>query len=313
MWKRPPEGEAKPACRQRKPSFAPWSSGCPTPAAACLSLAAACFGECRRFEAATPKLCFGRGEGLPGQAWEAGHPVMLTFAASPRVPAGRRSAGRGPDLRDCLAGLGGCSAQVGDGAVLRRRPGPCAAPSSSGTTTPTKGVDLTLDEGYYGTTGDTFEFLSRSTAFRAGTGLPGLTWARRARSSCRTWGGGSGFLRADSAVKVGINRGLGLPCASVDGQHYVLASAQRPGHAPGAAHRCLGARRAECALWRTASVFPRMARTHRPSRRSGQASANLHGDAARTRCIEQRRAPAAMSRPSCCPWVRRATSAPSWV
>ena len=36
-------------------------------------------------------------------------------------------------------------------------------------------------------------------------------------------GRGSGFLRADSAVKVGINRGLGLPCASVDGQHYVLA------------------------------------------------------------------------------------------
>jgi hypothetical protein len=35
-------------------------------------------------------------------------------------------------------------------------------------------------------------------------------------------GRGSGFLRADSAVKVGINRGLGLPCANVDGTHYVL-------------------------------------------------------------------------------------------
>ena len=88
---------------------------------------------------------------------------------------------------------------------------------------PEEGVNLTLDEGYYGTTGDTFEFLSRSTAFRAGTGLPGLAWARKGPVFMPDLGRGSGFLRADSAVKVGINRGLGLPCASLNGQHYVLA------------------------------------------------------------------------------------------
>jgi hypothetical protein len=35
------------------------------------------FGTATRFEAASRNLCFGRGEGLPGQAWEAGHPIVL--------------------------------------------------------------------------------------------------------------------------------------------------------------------------------------------------------------------------------------------
>ena len=35
------------------------------------------FGSATRFAAATRELCFGRGEGLPGQAWEAGHPIVL--------------------------------------------------------------------------------------------------------------------------------------------------------------------------------------------------------------------------------------------
>ena len=54
------------------------------------------FGECRRFESATRKLCFGRGEGLPGQAWEAGHPVMLT---SLQAPAFRRAAAAQAEAR----------------------------------------------------------------------------------------------------------------------------------------------------------------------------------------------------------------------
>jgi hypothetical protein len=36
-------------------------------------------------------------------------------------------------------------------------------------------------------------------------------------------GRSSGFLRADSAVKVGINRGFALPCGCADGGNYVLA------------------------------------------------------------------------------------------
>ena len=35
---------------------------------------------------------------------------------------------------------------------------------------------MTLVDGYYGTTADTFEFISRRTTFRRGTGLPGMAW-----------------------------------------------------------------------------------------------------------------------------------------
>jgi hypothetical protein len=180
------------------------------------------FGECRRFEAATRNLCFGRGEGLPGQAWEAGHPVMLT---SLQAPAFRRAAAAQADGLSCAIALPAwVDAQLKSVTVLF-----CGGDQDHAGAIelwhndPDEGLDLTLAEGYYGTTGDTFEFLSRSTAFRAGTGLPGLAWARQGPVFMPDLGRGSGFLRADSAVKVGINRGLGVPCASVDGQHYVLA------------------------------------------------------------------------------------------
>ena len=35
------------------------------------------FGKAASFAAITRRLCFGRGEGLPGQAWDQGQPVML--------------------------------------------------------------------------------------------------------------------------------------------------------------------------------------------------------------------------------------------
>ena len=41
---------------------------------------------------------------------------------------------------------------------------------------PGESPDMTLDDGYYGTTADTFEFISRRTSFRRGTGLPGMAW-----------------------------------------------------------------------------------------------------------------------------------------
>ena len=41
------------------------------------------FGDAVRFAAASRNLCFGRGEGLPGQAWESGHPSVLKAISEP--------------------------------------------------------------------------------------------------------------------------------------------------------------------------------------------------------------------------------------
>jgi len=180
------------------------------------------FGESRRFEAATRDLCFGRGEGLPGQAWECGHPLMLK---SLEAPAFRRAAAAKADGLTCAVALPVftgdklCTVVVlfcSDDAGL-------AGAIELWHNEPEESSDMTLQSGHYGNTGDTFEFLSSHTSFRRGTGLPGLTWASQTPVFMPDLGRGSGFLRADSAIKVGINRGFAVPCSSIDGHVYVLA------------------------------------------------------------------------------------------
>ena len=180
------------------------------------------FGTATRFGANSRNLCFGRGEGLPGQAWEAGHPVILHQLSAPmfRREASARANGltcamalpifQGDRLTSVVVLFCGDD-QDHAGAIELWQNNPVA------------NVDMELLDGYYGSTGDTFEFLSRNTSFRAGTGLPGRAWARRAPVFMPDLGRGSGFLRADSAVQVGINRGFAIPGSCTDGNHYVLA------------------------------------------------------------------------------------------
>jgi hypothetical protein len=82
---------------------------------------------------------------------------------------------------------------------------------------------MTLADGYYGSTADAFEFISRRTAFRQGHGLPGMAWESRLPVFQEDLGKGERFLRADSAVKVGINRGFALPCATRGRSSFVMA------------------------------------------------------------------------------------------
>jgi hypothetical protein len=180
------------------------------------------FGDCKRFEAATRNLCFGRGEGLPGQAWDAGHPIMLT---SLEAPTFRRAAAALAEGLRCAIALPVFVAERLTAVVVFFCGGDQdhAGAIELWRNAPADSVDMNLQEGYYGSTGDTFEFLSRCTSFRVGTGLPGRTWQRRGPVYMPDLGRGSGFLRADSAVKVGINRGFALPCCCADGDNYVLA------------------------------------------------------------------------------------------
>ncbi len=53
-----------------------------------------------------------------------------------------------------------------------------------------------LADGYYGTTADAFEFISRRTAFRRGTGLPGTGLGHGLPVFLPDLGKGARFLRA---------------------------------------------------------------------------------------------------------------------
>ncbi len=180
------------------------------------------FGKAASFAAITRRLCFGRGEGLPGQAWDQGQPVMLRqFQGSyfQRIAAA--------DDEGLTCGIavptfihGRLTAVTvffcGDDDAH-------AGAIELWANQPTRSKDMRLVDGYYGNTGDTFEFVSRSTSFRHGNGLPGQAWARNKPVFMDNLGKGSGFLRADSAVKVGINRGFAFPCSSTDGSNQVMA------------------------------------------------------------------------------------------
>lgn len=180
------------------------------------------FGEATRFAAISNNLCFGRGEGLPGLAWDSGHPIVLkTLEGSYfRRAKAAQAAGltcaiavpifKGDRLSAVTVFFCGDDEDHAGAIELWRND-------------PAESSDMTLADGYYGTTGDTFEFISRSTSFRRGTGLPGMAWDTQKPVFLPNLGKGSGFLRADGAVKVGINRGFAIPCSTLDGSNFVMA------------------------------------------------------------------------------------------
>jgi len=180
------------------------------------------FGEAAVLADASAGLRFVRGEGLPGRAWASGRPIVLARLEGSyfrRVDAARAvglTCGialpifRGARLAAVVVFFCGDD-EAHAGAI------------ELWGNDPEESHDMTLVDGYYGTTGDTFEFISRATAFRKGNGLPGMAWERHKPVFLPDLGKGSGFLRADGAVKVGINRGFAIPCSTLDGSNFVLA------------------------------------------------------------------------------------------
>ncbi len=180
------------------------------------------FGTAHRFASISNNLCFGRGEGLIGQVWETGRPILLKRLEGSifRRAAVAKSAGLTSAIALPIFKDGELSSVVvlycGDdeehaGAIELWANEPEASDS------------MALVDGYYGTTGDAFESTSRTMSFRKGNGLPGQAWQSQQPVFQRDMGRGNGFLRADGAMKVGINRGFAIPCSTLDGSHYIMA------------------------------------------------------------------------------------------
>jgi hypothetical protein len=195
-----------------------------------LVLGSAHYGAATRFGASSRRMCFGRGEGLPGQAWEAGHPIVLTqFEGS----VFRRTAAAHADGLTCGIALPVFQRETLKAVVLifcgdGHGDGDDSQHAQAGAielwrNDARAGKDLLLADGYYGATGDAFEYISRRTAFRKGTGLPGLAWESGLPVFMPDLGKGGRFLRADSAQKVGINRGFAIPCNAAGPDSYVMA------------------------------------------------------------------------------------------
>ncbi len=182
------------------------------------------YGSARGFGALSRRMCFGRGEGLPGRVWASGRPIILKQLADGYFLRARAARAEGLTCAVALpvyAGSAGSELRAvvvlfcGDdeahvGAIELWHNDAAAS------------TDLKLDEGYYGGTAGVFEFVSRHTSFRRGFGLPGLAWESGLPAFMPDLGKGTRFLRADSALKVGINRGFALPCAVPGSDTFVM-------------------------------------------------------------------------------------------
>ena len=187
-----------------------------------LRLAAGNYGTLDAFAETSRATTFGKGEGLPGKAWDEARPVVLKafdgsyFRRTEAAHAAGLTAAvaipvfAGATLKAVLVVLCGDATgnaggeRIGAIEVWEERDG-----------------TLYLDDGYYGAANH-FEWVSRHTHFPKGQGLVGGVWAARTPILMRDLGSGYRFVRADSAGKAGLTTGLGLPIPVPGGKTYVL-------------------------------------------------------------------------------------------
>jgi hypothetical protein len=194
----------------------------PDAEASLLEFGGGLYGSAARFGMASRSMCFGRGEGLPGRCWDEGRPIVLdkldpsTFRRTEQARAEGLTCGialpifAGDVLKAVFVMFCGDDNEHAGAIELWRND-------------PAESREMTLDDGYYGTTADAFEFMSRRTSFHKGIGLPGMAWEAGAPVFLPDLGKSGRFLRADSAIKVGINRGFAFPIANQGDDSYVLA------------------------------------------------------------------------------------------
>ena len=204
----------------------------PTADGASLELSTGLFPDAQAFEAITRQMIFARGEGLPGHAWDDGHPIMMRELTGTYFK--RAAAARAIDLT-CAVAL-----PIFQGGELR-----CVvvflmggAPSSVGSVElwhndPRISPDLSLYEGYFGssTKATELEALTRDGWLPRGAGVPGLAWQKGETIWIADVANSKQFLRKEIALSLGIDRAVALPCSPKGSDNWVfsmLSSASAP-------------------------------------------------------------------------------------
>ena len=185
-----------------------------------LELADGIFDAAPAFGSSSRAMCFGRAEGLPGNAWEEGRPLLLRRLEGSffRRTTAARAAGltcavalpiflgeRLTSVVVLLCGYGNGVAGAEVGAIELWRNDPRVE------------SDLRLADGYFGATDPDLEALSRDSFLPRGQGLPGLAWQRDASVFIEDIGASRHFLRTQTAASAGIVRGL---AKKVQGAHF---------------------------------------------------------------------------------------------
>ncbi|MGZ3252895.1 MAG: GAF domain-containing protein [Burkholderiaceae bacterium] len=172
------------------------------------------FGSARRFATITKSMCFGRGEGLPGRAWDGGRPILLNNLDDPyfRRATAARAAGLSCAValpffqRDKLTAV----------LVIFCSHGDAAAAMELWHNNAHIATDMTLVAGAYGPHGAAFESISHETSLPRGAGLPGQAWRRGEVIFMDDLSAEQHhFVRAEQVAAAGLKRGLAIPMESL--------------------------------------------------------------------------------------------------
>jgi hypothetical protein len=178
------------------------------------------YGALTDFKSASEQQHFAYNEGLPGKAWAAGHPIILTrFEHSYfKRTAAANKAGltcgiaipvfSGDFLMAVVVFLCGDDEEHA-GAIEMWRNNPEAENA------------LKVMDGYYGTL-EHFETVSRQTRLPKGQGLAGLAWETGMPVLINDIGKTDTFISAADAQQAGITTGIGIPVSDTLRQTYIM-------------------------------------------------------------------------------------------
>lgn len=172
------------------------------------------------FTALSEGTLFAYGEGLPGKAWAAGHPIILTEFSNSYFKRTDAAQDVGLTCGVALPVFAGeflMAVMVlfcGDDA---RHVGAIELWHNDAEAS----HEMALVDGYYGTA-DMFEFNSRHTKFPRGFGLPGRTWKADMPLIIKDLQNSKRFLRWEDATEIGVNCGVGIPYKTSVDQTWVV-------------------------------------------------------------------------------------------
>lgn len=178
------------------------------------------YGALTEFKSASEQQHFAYNEGLPGKAWAAGHPIVLTkFEHSyfKRTDAAKKAGltcgiaipvFSGDFLMAVVVFL--CSNDEEHSGAIEVW---CNHPESDDV--------LNLMDGYYGTL-QHFENISRQTSIPKGHGLAGLAWETGLPVLIEDIGKADTFIRALDAQQADISMGIGIPVSDTLRQTYIM-------------------------------------------------------------------------------------------
>lgn len=178
------------------------------------------YGALTDFKAASEQEHFAYDEGLPGKAWAAGHPIVLTKFEHSYFK--RTSAAQKAGLT-CGIALPIFSGDFLLAVVVflcgddEEQAGAIEVWSND----QAKDQTLHLIDGYFGAL-EHFEAVSRQAFFSKGQGIPGLAWETGMPVLVEDIGKANEFIRSSDAQQAGITTALGIPVVNNCGQCYVM-------------------------------------------------------------------------------------------